>query len=408
MGEVFSEETETLIFNPFSPEVRADPYPVYRKFREEDPVHLSPFGVWILTRYADAVAVLKNPAFSSDHRHAEGPLLDLAASQRDPELLERRATVMLFQDPPAHTRLRSLVNKAFTPRRVEAMRAGIIEIVDDLLDRAGDAGRMDVIADLAYPLPVTVICEMLGVPPEDYDTFKGWSSALAANLDPLPLPESLAKALAAGDAFEAYFRELIADRRANPRDDLLSDLVAAEEKGDRLSEEELLAMCTLILVAGHETTVNLIGNGTLALLRHPGEIQRLLDDISLMPGAVEELLRYDSPVQVTARTALTDVDVAGTTIPKGRQVVAVIGAANRDPSAFADPDRLDIGRTENHHLAFGAGIHFCLGASLARTEGQIAIGRLVTRFPGLSLEVEDPPWRETVTLRGLAALPVTF
>lgn len=398
---------DALIFNPLLPEVRADPYPLYHRFRAEDPVHLSPLGVWILTRYADAAAVLRNPRFSSDHRHAQGEVA-FASAQRDPELLERRSTAMLFSDPPDHTRLRGLVNKAFTPRTVEGLRPRIGRIASDLLDRAEGAGGMDLVADFAYPLPLTVISEMLGVPPEDRETFKAWSTTLAANLDPLIPPEAVARAMAAGDAFDEYFRALIAERRARPRDDLLSALIAAEEAGDRLTEDELLATLTLLLVAGHETTVNLIGNGTLALLRNPGELERLRANAALAPAAVEELLRYDSPVQLTARTALEDADVAGTVIPKGRTAVVVIGAANRDPAEFPDPDRLDVGRADVRHLAFGGGIHFCLGASLARVEGEIAITALLRRFPAIALAADAPQWRETITLRGLKSLPLTL
>jgi cytochrome P450 len=393
-----------VLFNPFLPEVRADPYPLYRRLREHNPVHESPVGVTVFARYADAEAILANRRFSVDHRHAEG-VLNLAAVHRDPELLDRRSVVMLFADPPDHTRLRSLVNKAFTARRIEALRPRIQHVVDELLDEVEERGEADLVDDVAYPLPVTVICEMLGVPASDHETFKGWSAALAANLDPLVSPERLERAMAAGDAFDVYFRDRIAERRASPRDDLLSALIAAEEQGSRLNEDELLGTLVLLLVAGHETTVKLISNGTYALLRHPDELRRLRDDPSLDASAIEELLRYDSPVQMTARTALEDIDVNGVGIPRHRQVLVLLGAANRDPAVFADPDRLELSRTDNRHMAFGGGIHFCLGSALARLEGRIAIGALVRRFPRMEL-AGDPEWREQITLRGLSRLPV--
>jgi len=270
---------------------------------------------------------------------------------------------------------------------------------------------MDVIADLAYPLPVTVICEMLGVPAGDRDTFRQWSLDIARSLDAILLPtdpEVVTRGNAARRALENYFRGLIAERRTRPQADLLTALIAAEEQGDTLSEGELLATCVLLLIAGHETTVNLIGNGLLALLRHPDQLRRLRDDPALIQTAVEELLRYDSPVQRSGRIPNTDVEIGGKTIPKGSLVSALIGAANRDPAQFPDPDRLDVGRSDNRHIAFGWGIHFCLGAPLARVEGQIAINTLLRRKSALALATESPQWRESSALRGLKALPVSL
>ena len=318
---------------------------------------------------------------------------------------------MLFRDPPDHTRLRALVSRAFTPRVVEAMRPHIQEIVDGLLDRVEGARGMDVIEDLAYPLPVTVICEMLGVPTADQDVFKQWSADIARSLDASILPagsEVITRGQEAGDALREYFRSLIVVRRKSPQPDLLSALIAAEEQGDKLSEPELVATCVLLLIAGHETTVNLIGNGLLALLRHPAELRALADDPALIQTGVEELLRYDGPVQRTGRMTMADVEIGGRQIPKGSIVAAVIGAANRDPAHFADPDRLDVARRENRHIAFGFGIHFCLGAPLARIEGQVAIGTLLHRMPALKLVSDTPEWRESSVLRGLKTLPVTF
>jgi pimeloyl-[acyl-carrier protein] synthase len=262
------------------------------------------------------------------------------------------------------------------------------------------------VKDLAHPLPVVVICEMLGVPAADQHLFSQWSYDLVKTLDPMIGPEVVEQANASFDSFERYFHDLIAERKRRTRDDLLTALIHAEEEGERLSEEELLTTLVLLLVAGHETTVNLISNGTLALLRHPGELRRLYEDPSLLRTAVEELLRYDSPVQLTGRIPLVDMEIGGKPVLKGQQVVALVGAANRDPDQFTDPDRLDIARPDNRHIAFGGGSHFCLGASLARAEGQIAIGELAARFPDMEPVTDAPPWRDTVTLRGLASLPV--
>jgi pimeloyl-[acyl-carrier protein] synthase len=393
-------------FNPLLPEFHANPYPFYRRLREEDPVHHSPLGIWVLTRYDDAVMVLRDPRFGR-----EG-IAELQEARLGADSVRPASTRdMLFRDPPDHTRLRALVSRAFTPRSVEAMRPHIQEIVDGLLDRVKGARGMDVIEDLAYPLPVTVICEMLGVPSADQAVFKQWSSDIARSLDASILPagsEVITRGRVASDALREYFRLLIGVRRKQPRPDLLSALIAAEEQGDKLSEAELLATCVLLLIAGHETTVNLIGNGLLALLRHPDQLRALADDPAMIVTAVEELLRYDGPVQRTGRMTTTDVEIGGKPIPKGSIVAAVIGAANRDPAHFPDPDRLDITRRENRHIAFGFGIHFCLGAPLARIEGQVAIGTLLRRMPALKLVSDTPEWRESSVLRGLKALPVTF
>jgi cytochrome P450 len=391
-------------FNPMDPEFLADPYPTYHRLRAEDPVHQSPLGFWVLTRYDDVVAVLR------DARCAKEPMIAAVAAR----LGIPPGTIglsMLDRDPPDHTRLRGLASKAFTPRVVEALRPRIQQIVDGLLDRIEPQGRMDLIEEFAYPLPVIVICEMLGVPVADHERFKGWSLDLARGLDSVMLGPDSEVAQRSGKARHAlagYFRELIAERRASPRSDLLSALIAAEEAGDRLSENELLATCILLLVAGHETTVNLIGNGTMALLRHPDQLRRLREDPGLIASAVEELLRYDGPVQRTARTPTADVTVGGRTIGKGEMVMPFIGAADRDPAQFPHPDRLDITRADNRHIAFGLGIHFCLGAPLARVEGQIAIGTLVRTLPKLALATDAPEYRQSLTLRGLQVLPLTF
>jgi len=399
--------TREVLFDPYLPAFHANPYPFYHRLRTQDPVHHTSMGFWVLTRYDDVVMVLRDPRFGRRGFH---PMIASAyASPTNPDPLPPS---MLFQDPPDHTRLRALVNKAFTPRVIEAMRPHIQDIVDGLLDRVQQKGAMDVIADLAYPLPVTVICEMLGVPVTDHEVIRQWSADLVRSLDaigPFADADVHERGVQARRALGEYFRVLMSERRRDPRPDLLTGLIAAEDAGDRLTEGELLAMCVLLFVAGHETTVNLIGNGVLALLHHPDQFRRLRDEPALIPAAVEEFLRYDSPVQRTARIPAGDVEIDGHKIPDGTMVVAAIGAANRDPAHFPDPDRLDIARTENRHVAFGFGIHFCLGAPLARLEAQIAIGTLVRRAPKLQLATQAAPeWRESLTLRGLKALPIVL
>jgi cytochrome P450 len=382
----------------------ADPYPAYHRLRAEDPVHRHPLGFFVLTRYDDVAAFLRDARFGKsgyealfEARFGGGP---------DASWL---ALSMLFRDPPDHTRLRALVGQAFTPRVVETLRPRIQAIVELLLDRVAQAGSMDVIEDLAYPLPVTVISELLGVPAGEADQIKAWSRDVARALDAIALPvgpEVLERGRRATGAMVDYFGRLADERRRQPGEDLLSGLVRAEEAGDRLTERELLATCVLLYVAGHETTVNLVGNGLLALLRHPSEWQRLREDPGRLPGAIEELLRYDGPVQRTGRMAAEDVRIGGVEIPAGTLVVALLGAANRDPAQFREPDWLDVTREEPRHLAFGAGIHYCLGAPLARLEARMAFGALLRRFPGMSLDTERPVWRPSSALRGLETLPV--
>jgi cytochrome P450 len=373
--------------------------------RREDPVHHSPLGFWVLTRYADVIASLRDP------RLIKEPIAAFVAARFGMAVPPGLGLSMLDRDPPDHTRLRGLVSKAFTPKALESLRPRIQQIVDGLLDQIERRGEMDLIEEFAYPLPVIVICEMLGVPVEDHERFKHWGLDIARGLDAIMLPpdsEVGKRSVSGRRALAEYFRALIAERRAAPRDDMLSALIAAEEAGDKLSEEELLASCILLLVAGHETTVNLIGNGTLALLKHPEQLRRLRENPGLIGSAVEELLRYDGPVQRTARIPSEDLVIGGKTIPKGEMVMPFLGAANRDPAQFPDPDRLDITRTDNRHIAFGMGIHFCLGAPLARMEGQIAISTLLRRLPKLALASQLPEHRQSLTLRGLVSLPVGF
>jgi cytochrome P450 len=396
MGEV--------TFNPMAAEFIADPYPTYRRLQAEDPVHQHPLGFWVLTRYEHVVATLRDP------RAIKEPIAAFVAA-RFGTPVPAIGLSMLDRDPPDHTRLRGLVSKAFTPRMIERLRPDVQAIVDGLVDEAEDTGSMDLIEQFAYPIPVTVICRMLGVPVADHERFKGWGLDIARGLDAIMLPpdsEVAKRSMASRLAIAGYFRELIAERRRTPRADLLSELIAAEEAGDRLSEQELVATCILLLIAGHETTVNLIGNGTLALLRHPDQLQLLRAQPGLIAGAVEELLRFDGPVQRTARIPSEDLTLGGRTIPQGDLVMPFIGAADRDPAQFPEPDRLNITRAENRHVAFGLGIHFCLGAPLARIEGQIAIATLLRRLPRLALATDRPAFRPSLTLRGLEALPVSF
>jgi cytochrome P450 len=408
------EPTPDFLSVALTPEFRENPYQFFEVLREHEPVHQTPFGVYLVSRHADASAIVRDPHLSTNQENSDlfRAFAEANPPAEDDAMDQMNNVVMLFMDPPDHTRLRSLVSKAFTPKMVERLRARVQQIVDERLDAvaARGGGRMDVVTDLAYPLPVVIICELLGVPPEDQATFQSWSSELAASIDPDPLisPEQRERIEAAGNAFLEYFTELIERRRGSLRDDLLSALIEAEEGGDRLSEEELLGTALFLLVAGHETTVNLIGNGTLALLQHRDQLERLRDDPSLDRHAVEELLRFDSPVQLTQRITLDEYDVAGVTIPKGQNLVPLLGAANRDPAEFTEPDRLDLTRENaNRNVAFGGGHHFCLGASLARLEGAVAIGTLVRRFPDIEL-AGTPERRTTFTLRGLEHLPVAI
>src|SRR5712691_10702845 len=381
--------------HPLLVQFREDPYPMYRYLHAAAPVQWSDvLEAWTLARYTDVVESLTDPRYSADRTVDTDQGYTVAKS-------------MLVSDPPDHTRLRALVQKAFTPRMVEQLRPRIGSIVRELIDRiATRGGPFDVITDLAYPLPVVVIAELLGVPPEDRETFRDWSTDLAASLDPLISSELMERSTRARDALHAYLRSIIAERRRSPRSDLISALVAVEERGEVLSEPELVVMCTLLLIAGHETTVNLIGNGMLALIKHPEQFARLRESPGLIGTAVEELLRFDSPVQLTGRIASEPLEIGGLHIEAGQWVLPLLGAANHDPQQFAQPERLDLTRNPNPHLGFGRGIHFCLGAPLARLEGQVAIAALVQRFRTLEL-AGSPLRRDQITLRGLKSLPVS-
>ncbi|HEX2053104.1 MAG TPA: cytochrome P450 [Actinomycetota bacterium] len=377
-----------VFYNPLDPEVHADPYPHYRRLREEDPVHLSLMGYWVLSRYEDVAALVRDPRLGHELHGA----MDGAS--------------MLFRDPPAHTRLRSLVSRAFTPRMLERLKPRIRDIVDRSLSRARETGELDVIADLAFPLPATVISEMLGLPIEDHRKVRRWGAALARTLDPVMDPDDMTAIGTASMEFSSYLSEQVARRKAEPRDDLLTALLAAEQEGDRLTSMELLTTVELLFVAGHETTTNLIGNGFLALLRNQDQLRRLRDEPALLRSGIEELLRYDSPVQFLIRTVKDPVTVGGRNLARGDSALLLVGAANRDPAAFPEPDVLDVGRPDVRHLSFGGGIHFCLGSALARMEGQIAIGALVSLFEEFKFGADSLQWREHINLRGLESLPV--
>jgi cytochrome P450 len=390
-----------------TPEGRADPYPRYARLRAMAPVHRSGFGFWTLTRYDDCQQLLRHPGVGKNISEAASALgLSDDDSNAQARFRNDRSN-MLVTDPPDHTRLRGLVTRAFTPRTVETLRGRIVGLVDELLDGFGP-GEVDVMDALAFPLPVTVIGEMLGVPAEDRPMLRPLVRSITAVLELAVTPEALAEATVADDKLSDYFVDLVAERRAHPQDDMLTKLIEAEDKGDQLTEHELISTAILLFAAGFETTTHLIGNGLLALLRHPDQVDRLRADRSLFRPAVEELLRYDSPVQIAVRTAYEDLTIGGETIAKGGIVLALLGAANRDPAHFSDPDRLDVGRDEGAPISFGGGIHFCLGAALARLEGQIVFDRLLSRFATMELVGGPPTVRDSLTLRGLVDLKVRF
>jgi hypothetical protein len=409
MNEQIKTVAGAPLFNPLAPEFIANPYPYYQRLRETDPMHLTPLGFYVASRHADIATVLRDKRFGKD-------FAGRMSRRHGPEILEEPVYRsmrhwMLQQDPPDHTRLRGLVVRAFTARRVEDMRPRIQEIVDGIIDRVEARGRMDLIADFAFRLPVTVICDMLGIPAEDRELFFTSSRTGGRLLDPVPLSRAeIEQHNASNLAAAEYFHRLFELRRRQPGEDLTTQLVQAEERGSKLSNEELTANVILLFGAGHETTVNLIGNGLLALHRNPDQLKLLREDPSLTAGAVEELLRYDSSVQVTGRTTLEDVDeIGGIALAKGQSVICLLGSANRDPAVYADPDQLDITRADVRPLSFGGGIHYCLGAQLARLEGEIAIATLLRRLPGLQLDdPEHPDWRQTFVLRGLNTLPASW
>lgn len=399
---------ELSLYHLLDPDVLANPYPLYHQLRQEDPVHWDPFlHAWVVTRYDDVVHVLHH--FSAQRTPTPEQLSALNLSALNP-IAAVMVRQMLFLDPPAHTRLRALASAAFTPRRVEQLRVHIEEVMDGLLDSVVAKGTMDVITDFAGPAPAIVTAEMLGVPAADHLQLKEWSQDFAEMLGNFQHnPDRFARVLRSVQNLCSYFRSAMNEQREHPRSGLIYAMMTAEVDGARLSEEEIIANLIVTMVGGQETTTNLIGNGVLTLLRHPLELERLRSEPSLIPSAVEELLRYESPSQHTARLAPEDVDLGGKQIRKRQAVIAVMGAGNRDPERFPEPDRLQLDRKDNRHLAFGWAAHFCFGAALARLEGQIAFERILARLRNLRLDSRASlRWRQNLGLRGLEALPVSF
>ena len=395
------------LYHLLDPEVLADPYPLYRELREHDPVHWDPYlHAWVVTRYEDVATVFRR--FSADRTPSPEYFEALGVPEVGP-IARMMVQQMLFLDAPAHTRLRRLAGPAFQPAQVNTLRPHIQDIADRLVDDilARGPGRMDMLADFAEPLPAMVTTELLGVPVEHHVELKEWSVTFAGMLGNFQHnPDLLPGVLEAVENLSDYFRDAMAEQRRNPRPGLLGELLRAEVDGDRLTDEEIAANCVVTMVGGLETTTNLIGNGMMTLLRNPQQMQRLRDEPGILPAAVEELLRYESPSQQTARIARDDVELGGKQIKKGQAVIAVMAAGNRDPERFPDPDRLDFDRPDNRHLAFGWASHFCFGAPLARLEADVAFSTLLRRLPGLTLVDEPLVWRDNLGLRGLTALPL--
>jgi cytochrome P450 len=387
-------------FDPLSSDFRASPWSAYDRLRREDPVHHSPLGMWVLTRYDDVDKILRDPRFGM------GDFWKRQAAMLGPGPMARMgATSFFFKDPPDHTRLRGLVSRVFTPRAIEGLAPRIEAIVDELLAPAREAGTIDVIGDLAFPLPVAVIAEMLGVPAADRDHFHAWTQAMNLSFEPAITPAQAARCHAGVGALDDYLRALVRERRQSPREDLLSALILVESGGDRLSEDELVGNAALLLSAGYETTMGLLGNGALALVENPAEIGRLRERPDLVPNAVEEFMRYESPVQFTGRQPLADVEVHGRTIRPGELCLLVVAAANRDPDRFAEPARLDVARENaGDQLSFGGGRHFCLGAPLARLEGAIAFRKLLPLLDGAERVGADLAWRDSFLNHALESL----
>jgi cytochrome P450 len=400
-----------VTFYPAGERFFTDPYVMYRHLRENDPIHRSRLiNGWVMTRYADVTAVLRDARYSADERNQSNyeKMRARAVKQGVMDADESYGGSMLRVDPPDHTRLRTLVSRAFTPRIVEGLRGRVEAIVEQHLDAVADQGGMDVIAALAYPLPVIIIAEMLGIPAEDHGRFKHWSDEMLRGMG-ISTDDDVRRSRRAQRELRAYFEGVASARRAEPREDLLSALLAVEDENGGLSTDELYETCALLLVAGHETTTNLIGNGLLALLRHPEQFDVLRREPCRAERAVEELLRYDSPVQATTRIVPEDIQFDGHVFRKGQQVALILGAANRDPGQFPEPDRLDVTREDARHAAFGHGIHFCLGSPLARLEAPIAFRAMIERFPNMRLdETMTPRWKDNLILRGLQQLPVRF
>jgi len=395
------------LYNLLDPQVLANPYPLFRRLRTEDPVHWDPFlHSWVVTRYADVMTVLRD--FSANRTPTPEHLANMGLGQLAP-IAQVMVKQMLFLDPPTHTRIRTLAANAFTPHRVEVLRGHIRDIVKSLFDAVVSKGRMDVIADLAEPLPYTVTAEMLGVPVEDAMQLKTWSQDFAEMLGNFQHnPERVPRVCRSVKEMTSYFDSAIQEIRRHPREGLIHSFLAVEVDGDRFTDEEVVANTIITMVGGQETTTNLIGNGVLTLLRNPEELKRLKSDSSLIPSAVEEMLRYEPPSQHTARLAPYDLELGGKKILKRQAVIAVMAAGNRDPERFPEPDRFDITRKDNRHLSFGWAVHFCFGAALARIEGQVAFEEMLRQLASWSLCEDRLVWRTNLGLRGLTALPLRF
>ena len=395
------------LYHLLDPEVLANPYPLFRRLRTEDPVHWDAFlHAWVVTRYQDVVNVLHY--YSAERTPTPEQLTKMGLASLNP-IAQVMVKQMLFLDAPKHTRLRSLASYAFGPDRVAVLRSHICDITNRLLDKVEVQGHMDVIADLAEPLPCIVTAEMLGVPVEDHEQLKAWSQDFAEMLGNFQHnPDRVPQVLKSVADMTAYFRSAMREQRLRPRGGLVSSLMNADIQGDRLTEDEVIANCIVTMVGGQETTTNLIGNGVLSLLRNRDQLDKLHADLSLIPSAVEELLRYESPSQHTARLAPEDTILGGKRIRKRQAVIAVMAAGNRDPERFPDPDRLDIARTDNRHLAFGWAAHFCFGAALARIEGQITFELMLRRLHNWTLPPVPLVWRSNLGLRGLTKLAISF
>ncbi|WP_067181198.1 cytochrome P450 [Microtetraspora niveoalba] len=396
-------------FDPWNPEFVAHPYGVYADLRENEPVSFfEPTGQWLIARHADVNTLLRDRRLGRSYLHVASH--EAFGREPEPEFQEPFWRVvragMLDVEPPVHTRLRRLVSKAFTPRMVEALRPRVRKIARELVDGLVERGGGDLLAEVAEPLPVTVIAEMLGVPEADRHLLRPWSADICGMYELNPSPEAQHTAVRAAKEFAEYLRDLARTRKDQPGDDLISALAQVVDEGDRLTEDELIGTCVLLLNAGHEATVNVTGNGWWSLFRNPGELERLRADRSLMPTAIEELLRWDTPLQMFERWVLEDIEVGGVTIPRGVEIGLLFGSANRDPEVFPDPDRLDVGRVDNPHISFGAGIHFCLGAPLARVELVESFSALLDAAPAIEL-VEEPVWKPGYIIRGLESLKVS-
>ncbi len=402
--------TETVVYDPRRPDTIADPFPAFRVIREESPAYWSDvLGGWVLTRYEDVKWAISDRRFSANRMRPFFERLSAADQEKYRVLGDSICGWAVFHDQPTHTRLRGLMNKAFTVSAIYQRAPRISKIVLGLLDDLGDAGEMDLIGDFAYPLPASVILDMLGLPADDLDQIKGWSDELALFVgSSVNTADKYSRASESIQAMNEYFRRAIHDHRSKPGDDLLTSLIAARDKGDVLSDDELIATCVLLVFAGHETTTNLIGNGLLTLMRHPEKMNQLRRHPELTESAIEELLRYDGPAAALVRIARERIELHGETIEPGDRIFAMLNAANRDPRVFEDPDGIDLGRKENRHLAFGHGIHFCLGAPLARLEGRFAIEAILRRFRSLTLLDAAPPWSDSLVLRGVKSLRVSF